>query len=148
MDQYDEYKLKCSSIRKENMVLLDDFASWIRAKGLTEATAKKHHENIDFYINEFLLYDGATPASEGVDEVGMFLGYWFIRKAMWANEAAVKYNVTSLKKFYDYMLERGEVDREAVEDMKSRIKEELPEWLKTMKRYDDPSIDPEDVWQW
>ena len=50
--------------------------------------------------------------------------------------------------FYDYMLERGEVDREAVKDMKARIKEELPEWLKTMKRYDDPSIDPEDVWQW
>ena len=49
----------------------------------------------------------------------MFLGYWFIRKAMWANEAAVKFNVTSLKKFYDYMLERGEVDREAVEDMKA-----------------------------
>lgn len=148
MDLYDEYKLKCSSIRKGNMVLLDDFASWIRAKGLTEATARKHRENIDFYINEFLLYDSATPASEGVDEVGMFLGYWFIRKAMWANEAAVKYNVTSLKKFYDYMLERGEVDREAVEDMKTRIKEELPEWLETMKRYDDPSIDPEDVWQW
>ena len=130
------------------MVLLDNFESWIRGNGLSEATAKKHRENIDFYINEFLLYESPKHASESVDEVGMFLGYWFIRKAMWANEASVKTNATSLKRFYDFMLERGEVDPEAVKDMKERIKEDLPEWVATMKRYDAPSIDPEDVWQW
>ena len=130
------------------MTLLDDFESWIINKGLTEATAKKHRENIDFYINEFLLYESPKHASEGVDEVGMFLGYWFIRKAMWANEASVKANAASLKKFYDFMVGRGEVDPEAVKDMKERIKEDLPEWVATMKRYDDPSIDSEDVWQW
>ena len=149
MDQYDEYENKCRAIRKENKALLDDFALWlVRGKGLSEATAKKHRENIDFYINEFLLYEGPQHASEGVDEIGMFLGYWFIRKAMWANEAAVKSNAISLKKFYGYLLERGNVDREAVENMKDRINDELPEWLATMKRYDDPSINSEDVWQW
>ncbi len=148
MTEYEEYERKCSLIREENMELLDSFESWIRSKGVSEATAKKHRENIDFYINEFLLYEGPKHASESVDEVGMFLGYWFIRKAMWANEASVKTNATSLKKFYDFMLERGEVDPEAVKDMKERIKEDLPEWVATMKRYDDPSIDPEDVWQW
>lgn len=148
MIEYEEYERKCSSIREENMTLLDNFESWIRSKGLSEATAQKHRENIDFYINEFLLYESPKHASEGVDEVGMFLGYWFIRKAMWANEASVKANATSLKKFYDFMFEREEVGLEAAKDMKERIKEDLPEWVATMKRYDDPSIDPEDVWQW
>lgn len=148
MTEYEEYERKCSSIREENMTLLDNFESWIRSKGLSEATAQKHRENIDFYINEFLLYESPKHASEGVDEVGMFLGYWFIRKAMWANEASVKANATSLKKFYDFMFEREEVGLEAAKDMKERIKEDLPEWVATMKRYDDPSIDPEDVWQW
>jgi hypothetical protein len=46
------------------------------------------------------------------------------------------------------MLERREVALEAVKDMKERIKEDLPEWVATMKRYDDPSIDPENVWEW
>ena len=148
MSEYEECERKCSSIREENTTLLDNFESWIRSKGLTEATAKKHRENIDFYINEFLLYESPKHASEGVDEVGMFLGYWFIRKAMWANEASVKANATSLKKFYDFMVGRREVDPEAVKDMKERIQEDLPEWVATMKRYDDPSIDSEDVWQW
>lgn len=93
------------------------------------------------------MYESPQHASEGVDEVGMFLGYWFIRKAMWANVTSVKANATSLKKFYDFMLERGEVDPEALKVMKQRIKEELPEWIATLKRYDDPSVDTEDVWQ-
>lgn len=46
------------------------------------------------------------------------------------------------------MLKRGEVDQEEVKEMKERIKEDLPEWIATMKRYDDPLIDQEDIWQW
>jgi hypothetical protein len=115
--------------------------------GLKKATAQKHRQNIDFYINEFLLYESPIHASEGAGEVGMFLGYWFIRKAMWANETSIKANATSLKRFYDFMNMRGEVDLEAVKDMKQRIKEDLPEWIATLRRYDDPSLETEDVWQ-
>jgi len=118
------------------------------SNGLSEATAKKHRENIDFYINEYLLYDSQKHASEGVDEVGMFLGYWFIREAMWANVASLKTNSTSLKKFYDFMLKRGEVEPEEVKEMKGRIKKDLPEGIAIMKRYDDPLVDQEDIWQW
>jgi hypothetical protein len=67
---------------------------------------------------------------------------------MWANVSSPKTNSTSLKKFYDFMLKRGEVDQEEVKEMKERIKEDLPEWIATMKRYDDPLIDQEDIWQW
>ncbi len=144
----DKYERQCSLIRKDNQALLNGFTSWLRAKGLGEATAKKHLWNIDFYINNFLLYEDATPASEGIDEIGIFLGYWFIRKAMWSSVAAIKQNVASLKKFYAYMHEHGEVDQEAVEGMKVRIKEELPTWLETMQRHDDPSIASESVWPW
>ena len=148
MSEYEKYEHRCNQIREENQAILDAFESWILAKGISKATAKKHRENIDFYINEFLLYESPKHASEGVDEVGVFLGYWFIRKAMWANESNIKSNATSLKKFYKFLEERGEVDSEAVKDMKERIKEDLPEWIATVKRYDDPSVDPDNVWQW
>jgi hypothetical protein len=81
-DEYEEYERTCQAIREENAALLKEFAGWLRGKGLSEATVERHCENIDFYVNEFLLYDGATPATDGVQEVGMFLVYWFIRKAM------------------------------------------------------------------
>lgn len=83
---------------------------------------------------------------KGPYRVGEFLGYWFIRKAMSANETSIRSNAASLKKFYDFMLERERVAVEDVSFLKSEIKSNLPEWIAMVKRYDDPDLDLEDVW--
>ncbi|MBW2075791.1 MAG: recombinase, partial [Deltaproteobacteria bacterium] len=107
----------------------------------------KHTSNVDFYVNEFLLYEDAVEAKDGVGEIGMFLGYWFIKKAMWANKTTIKENAASLKKFYQYLYEDGKVSEEAFSALKETIKEDMPEWLATMDRYDDPEIeDMQEVW--
>ena len=147
MDSYEEYENKSNEIRSENSGILNAFENRLKAHGLKKDTIQKHRTNIEFYINEFLLYDDATKAADGTNGVGMFLGYWFIKKAMWSNVAEIKSNATSLKKFYTFMSERGDVASSDVEEMKTRIKEEMPEWLETMRRYDNPSIEAEDVWQ-
>ena len=145
-DEYEQYERAGQAIREENASLLEDFSSWLRAKGLSDTTVKKHGDKIDFYINEFLLYEDATPPAKGVDEVGMFLGYWFIQKAMWASQSSMRSYAASLKKFYQFMVERGSVDQEALNELNVRIKEDMPEWLETLRRYDDPSIkDPFDI---
>ena len=98
-------------------------------------------------MNEFLLYEEANPAATGVYEARWFLGYWFIRKAMWASPSSIRSNAASLKKFYHFMFERDQIDQEALDHLKAQIKEGLPEWLETVRRYDDPSIeDPGDIW--
>jgi len=56
-----------------------------RQKILSKKTIDKHVSNVDFYINDFLLYEDAIEAADGVSSMGMFLGYWFIRKAMWSS---------------------------------------------------------------
>jgi len=71
----------------------------------------------------------------------MFLGYWFIKKAMWANKTAIKENAASLKKFYQFMYEQCKISEEDFSALKESIKKEMPEWLATMDRYDDPDID-------
>ena len=147
MSDFEDYGRRYELIREENKSLLDAFELWALGQGLSESTASKHKENINFYINEFLQYEGPKHAIEGVNEVGLFLGYWFIRKAMWANEENIKSNAASLKKFYDFLAEQGEVTPEAVRAMKARIKDDLPKWVATVKRYNDPTIEVEDVWQ-
>lgn len=145
--EYEQYEKDCKVIRAENKVLLAEFSKWLSDKNFSTATIKKHCGNIDFYINEFLLYEEATRATEGVDSVGMFLGYWFIRKAMWSSQSAIKENAASLKKFYQFMLKKRQIDKESFEILKQTIKEEMPEWLATVKRYDDPTIDdPAEIW--
>jgi len=116
----------------------------LQASGLSRKTINSHVSNIDFYINEFLLYEEATEAKDGAGSVNMFLGYWFIKKAMWASQSSIKSNATSLKKFYTFMHEKGLIDKQDLSDLKETIKEEMPGWLATLERYDDPSI--EEVW--
>ena len=42
------------------------------------------------------------------------------------------------------MLENGLIKKEELTYLKQMIKEDMPEWLETLDRYDDPSV--EDVW--
>ncbi len=144
---YEKYEKESKRIREENKKLISDFGDWLAAKNLSSKTIKNHTTNVDFYVNEFLLYEDAVEAKEGTDEIGMFLGYWFIKKAMWSNKAAIKENAASLKKFYQFMYEHDQISEEEFSALKESIKEEMPEWLATMGRYDDPDIeDMEEVW--
>ena len=43
--------------------------------GLTEKTINNHLANIDFYVNEYLLYYDATEVKDGAHSVGEFLGH-------------------------------------------------------------------------
>ena len=147
MDDYEQYEVDCEKIRKINDKLLKDFEAWLKASKLKEKTISNHIENVDFYINEFLLYEDAVEAKDGASDIGMFLGYWFIKKAMWASPAHIKSNAASLKKFYTFLFENEQIDKEDLDDLKASIKEDMPEWIATVKRYDDPSItDMEEVW--
>jgi len=144
MDDFEKYEKDCQKIRKANDGLLNEFEVWLKSSGISKKTTNQHLSNIDFYINEFLLYEDATESKDGAIEVGMFLGYWFIRKASWASQRSIKMNATSLKKFYAFMHEKNFIDLESLVDLKQTIKDDMPEWLATLRRYDDPAI--EDVW--
>ena len=129
MDDYEKYKLDCEKTREENSSILDEFEVWLKNSGISDKTVKKHSYNIDFYINEYLLYEDVIKPEKGVYAVSMFLGYWFIRKAMWASPSSIKNNASSLKKFYTFMLEKGLIDNDDLSDLKSTIKNEMPEWI-------------------
>ena len=144
MDDYEKYENECKKIRKTNKQLLSEFDLSLKSSGLSENTINNHVSNIDFYVNEYLLYEDAIEAKDGAGAVGMFLGYWSIKKAMWASQSSIKGNATSLKKFYAFLYEKGLIDKDDLDDLKEAIKEGMPEWLATLDRYDDPSV--EDIW--
>lgn len=144
MDEYEKWEKDCKKIKMQNEIILNDFADWLKESGINELTINKHYRNVDFYINEFLLYEDAIPAKNGSSYIGMFLGYWFIKKAMWSNVAAIKKNAASLKKFYQFMMERKEIEVDEFEELKRKIKDKMPEWLQKMERYDNEEMG--EVW--
>lgn len=147
-DDYEEYEKQCKLVQAQNQQLLNEFEAWLAKDKLSKKTIDNHCSNIDFYINEYLLYYEVQIPAQGVNEIGSFLGDWFIRKTMWASASSIKSNAASFKKFYSFLHERGEISLEALQGLHDNIKENLPEWLATLKRYEDPSVDIEDVWEY
>ncbi|MGL1931932.1 MAG: hypothetical protein OCC45_09245 [Desulfotalea sp.] len=142
-----ERETKIDEIKVNNQLLLEQFRDHLETNRLSTSTINKHVGNIEFYINDFLLYfEELQLAKEGYYQVNYFLGDWFIRKAMWASVSSIKSNITSLKKFYQFMYEIGEIKKEDLDDLKVEIKEGKNEWIETCKNYDNPDIDMEDVW--
>jgi len=133
-EDYKKWETDCKKIRKENKILLNLFQLWLEKKGLKKATIKSHVGNVDFYINDFLLYSDIIEAKDGANSIGMFLGDWFIRKATWASVAEIKSNAASLKKFYTFLLEKGEIAAANLSELKQIIKEEMPDWVAQVER--------------
>jgi site-specific recombinase XerD len=131
-DKYRQYEEACERIRANNAELLRAFEADLTHRGLAAKTVKQHVENIRFYIDEFLLHEDAIPAEKGPSHVRMYLGYWFICKAMWASVASIRNNAASLKKFYDFLAERNLVPVADVQEMKETIKEQMPDWVATV----------------
>ncbi len=146
MDEYEKFEAECEKQKQENHTFIIGFTRYLENRKLSQKTIDKHVNNIDFYINNFLLYENPKQAAEGITELNYFLGYWFIKKAMWASPASIKENITSLKHFYSYMNKIGQVSNEELAEMKVEIKENKDEWIETVQRYDDLNIDLEDVW--
>lgn len=123
---YEKYEEKCREIRNVNGELLDLFASDLGE--LAPKTIRKHISNVDFYINDFLLYEDALTFEHGVGRVAVFLGDFFIRKCMWSTPATIRSTATSIKKFYKCMLEHGKIEKEEYDYLCEEIKDGMPQW--------------------
>jgi hypothetical protein len=123
--------------RMENCALLEKFRNYLERKKYSKKTVEKHLTNINFYINEFLLYEEIITPQEGIYHVNRFLGDWFIRKALWSSKNYIKQYITSLKHFYTFLTQLGEVEDWALDELKKEIREHKDDWLATMQKYDD-----------
>jgi intergrase/recombinase len=143
---YQQYLQDCERIRADNETLLADFEEWLLGQDLSSKTVRNHVFRMRFYINEFLLYEDAVEARHGVSRVGMFLGYWFINKAP-SSKTGIKDYTVSLKKFYEFMGERGQISEEALSRLNDTVKARLPEWLEAMDRYEARRVsESDDLW--
>lgn len=142
VDEYQEWEESCKRVRKVNARLLSEFKEWLLNKRLSEKTIKEHLYNVDFYINEYLLYHEVIEAKDGAVHIEGFLGDWFIKKAMWATESSIKKNAASLKKFYQFMYQNELVEEYDIQYVRDGIREDMPEWLAALRHFDDLAKEP------
>lgn len=141
----EDYEVMQKRISKANEKLIKKFADHLLEKNLTTKTIEKHCSNIAFYGNDYLLNYESCTLIDGADCISDFLGFWFIRKCMWANQTTMKEYITSFKKFYCWMLNIEKITKIDYEVMVITIKENKEVWLEIVRKYNDPNTDFEDV---
>ena len=136
---YDEYEKQCEKICAVNYQLLDLFEEDLR--DLSPKTVRQHVSNVDFYINDYLLYEDALSFVAGIDMIDDFLGNFFILKCMWSTPGNIKSTAASIKKFYKCMLDHGKIQRASYNYLYGEIKERMPKWQADCAQYNDIDAD-------
>ena len=140
-------------IQKRNDNLIYNFAGWLKRSGLGEKTVTKHINNIEFFLNEYLAYQDISEsedeitlcnAEDGIDFIDDFLGYWFIKKALWSSESSIKSNIATFKKFYTFMQSMNLISKDDLKMLNETIKENKDEWIDTVNRYN--NLDEDFSW--
>ena len=137
---YEEYEQICDEIRMKNAAYLDEFREDLLKAGLKEKTIDKHYQNVDFYINTYLLREGLLEMKKGTESsyIDDFLGNFFIRKCLWSTPSTIKSTAASIKKFYSSMLQRGNIDESDYRELIETIRDNMDCWLEDCESYNDP----------
>ena len=133
----EQYEAKVKEITESNIEHLSTFRKWLKDKKLADKTINNHINNVDFYINHYLSYYIPQDIKAGCYSINGFLGDFFIRKAMWSSCSQIKSTAASIKKFYACMLEHSVIEKDDYDELCEDIKEDMDEWLETMRRSDE-----------
>ena len=131
-----DYDKKVEENRKRNEKYIKEFEMWLKEKCLVDKTIRKHLNNVDLYINDYLNYYDITKVEDGISSVHSFLDGWFIEKCLWASKNSLKETAASIKKFYQYMSENNYVSVVDYKDMCIFIKDSMDEFLETLDAFD------------
>ena len=123
---------KCAVICKYNASYLQLFEADLR--DLAPKTIKRHLQNIDFFLNTYLLFDETHPLTmeDGVTAIDDFLGYFLEFKTYFADSTKRSF-VTSLRKFYKSMAAHGKITPEQYEDVEESLQDGGAEYKQIMK---------------
>ena len=123
-----DYEELAKKYEEENKVYLAEFEDWLNKSNLKQNTIARHLSNVGFYLNDYLAYREGLSMREGMGEVGMFFGWFYIRKCMWSTPGNIRTTAASFKKFYKCMCELGHIEKEELKDFLETIKFGLDDW--------------------
>ena len=101
-------------------------------------TVKKHCDNIDFYINTYLLHDKIEKPEDNLNSIDMYFDYFLPRKTQFGSIYDTKNQITSLKKFYKFLLELNRITKNDYNNMLEMIKDNKQDWFAV---YDDENTE-------
>lgn len=67
---------------------------------------------------------------------------------LWSDETSLSENIDTFRRFYDFLHLDGRIDRARQQELQQQIDDSKAIWLRHLRRYNDSSIELEDVWDY
>ena len=135
MDEVD--KLLSKQV-KDNEKLIIQFEEYLTSQNLSPKTIKKHCNNIDFYLNTYSIREEIVKPAKAIYFLDDYFGYFMPHKTMFGSVSDTKSQITSLKKFYKYLLDINIIPKNDYNDMLENIKVNKQDWFDV---YDNEDMD-------
>jgi hypothetical protein len=127
--------------KKTEIVLKRFYRHLTEKKGLSEETASRHAGQIEFFAFHYLMdYNEKSILDASGSDIEDYLGNWYIRKVLNSTKSDVRSILVAFKKFFKFLYERGEIDKEQLGDILSAC-EDPQTYIRRFETYFE--LDPE-----
>ena len=131
-------------VEQEMGPYIDLFCEELNKGTLSLQTKRRHVGNIELFLIDYTVrYHEVADRSQPLElfdvclDYADFVGYFFIRKCMWATPASTKQLCASLKKFFKCMTDLGKLTEEEYASLTNSWKEDVEGFVALAEDYDD-----------
>ena len=123
-EDYDDELWEFLYERNEQLILF--FKKDLEKQGLARKTIKRHLSNIDIFLNGYCAHENIKDIAEGAHSTYGFS--YYCTYDLGATYGTLRTAMSSVKKFYSFLLSCGLITERDFEQLKIDIKESMQEW--------------------
>lgn len=129
-----EFQQAIKDNESKNFGHIKEFEAWLKDSGLAPKTVDKHCGNVEFFLNWYLMREDIILMEDGMDTVEHFISTYLAREE-YESLSSIKGYLTSVKKFYQCMAERGHVEQQRYAELLDEIKQNKKYWYEESQGY-------------
>lgn len=121
MIDFEKFEKQCDEIREINAKYIEEFVDELSKKGFVDKTIKRHYENVDFYLNTYLLREDALTMENGCQDeyLSDFFGTFSYVSVCGVHRIQLSQQFLVLKSFTDSCMNRIDYQKKTMKS--SRI---------------------------
>lgn len=118
MIDFEKFEKQCDEIREINAKYIEEFVDELSKKGFVDKTIKRHYENVDFYLNTYLLREDALTMENGCKDeyLSDFFGYFSYVSVCGVHRIQLSQQWLVLKSFIDSCMNRIDYQKKTMKN--------------------------------
>lgn len=121
---YQIFTKYCMKIRENNSLVFEQFGRYLfEYCHLSLEEVDQHLDLVEVFLDEFLLIDTISSPFSNYNDIAFFINHWYIHYSYWSNKETVRQSGASLKLFYHFLAQAGEISANQLNDILEYIQD-------------------------